>query len=267
LSLPLLFEFIVDAILTIIYPVYKTSITEHRTGQLLLILSLTLPIILVKIDEFEHVSLRTARSLLSFCHGLAVCAIYGQLQVFNPAVWKWWKVMAVFASYVLSQLMYVLGQGKCDLENEFNPNCKASKLYVGLALMFSILCCVTHLYISRDYWITKSTTPKQLNKQKVSENNNNNNKNHLCRVMDAIITSYLAIRIVTFTLNLSAKHSDKFEFRGKIVLLIILVVVTAIVPGRIVRGKLQTTKVCCCIFFLYLCFKCFYNPLGRDGDQ
>jgi hypothetical protein len=235
IAIPLLFEFLMDALLSLVYPVYKTTITEHKTGQFTLLLSLFVPFILVVVSKYSTVNISAAKCMITFCHGLAVCAIYGQLQVFNPTVWKLWKVLSVFTLYVLSQVLFTFGKIRCNDPANFESPCPRYPKYVGLALAFSVLSCGLHLWIARKY--LAELVFEKLRSAADSDS-------HFCIALNAILSVYLFTRAVLMLIVLCSDEAEQYSFRVKMALLMILVVVTAVVPGRMVRRRLMTVKVC-----------------------
>eukprot|EP01034_Spumella_vulgaris_P028490 gene28490-35347_t len=65
---------------------------------------------------------------------------------------------------------------------------------------------------------------------------------YFCLSLNVILTLYFWARIILIIISLSSDHLEQYSIRTEMGLLMILVVVTAVVPGRIVRKRLLTVK-------------------------
>jgi hypothetical protein len=224
---PLLFEFVTDWFLSHVDPVNKTTVKEQKAGQFTLLLSLSVPLVLVFVSEYNDFNTEvTTKCVTSFCHGLAVCTIYGQLRRFNSIIWNLWEVLLSFALYVLSQVLFTFGQ--------VTHKSESTSYICWLALTFSVLNCGIHLWIGKKYFI-------DLHSEKMR--NSTDSDSYFCVALNTILSTYLITRTVLILVVVCADKAIQYSVHVKMVILVILVVVATVVPDRMMRRGLMTIKV------------------------
>ena len=113
-SIPLLFEFILDVVVTCAYPARETSKSERKLDQLLLPMALILLIFLVLFNDGIHINNSVFDSILS--RSCSLCNLC-QIMVVEPVSKKLMKFFSVFVPFVTSQVLFTLGREACD-END-----------------------------------------------------------------------------------------------------------------------------------------------------
>ncbi len=236
LSVPLIFEFILDTIVSVFYPVYHHNILEHRFGHSMLLLSLALPAIAVFAAPYQpEVDLLFASCLVNCCQALAIFAIYGKLQVFGQGDWNFFNSMGVVLLYLAAQLAINFGIGKCGN----NPTCYIPSLNSTISILFLVVCLVLHVWFSRRFLYDLYAIFMKKKHEAISFSSNQ----YTCLVLILILCGYLISKILLAIGNLRNSHSLQEVLTVHIAVHLALALCAAVLPGRMIRRGMVALKV------------------------
>lgn len=234
LSLPLIFELALD----VIFSVFLPALYERRFGHGILLLSL----ILAGIPVVLHSNILFIMSFISFCQGIAACAIYGKLQVYGSK-WKIHMCIPIMTMFVVAQISICTGFAQCRIDEE--GNCRIDPSYLFLGFIFYGLCFFLQLKFAHKYgwefWKSYKRGQKIFNNFAADD--------YVCLVLQLIMALYY---FLSFVFLISAFHKPKsFEYflSGLVLRHIVLNLTASILPGRMVRRDLSVLKVC--VIYLY----------------
>jgi hypothetical protein len=235
LSIPPLVELALDIAVKAIFKIQHPQMLEHNFGHAVLLLSLSLPIILVIGALKEVFDPLFANCFIDCCQGIAVTAIYGKLQVFSTGRWTIKMVFIILAVLTLGQVS--LNQGVSSCRNE--TDCKIPQGNVAMSIFLTLLCLIFHVIFSRKYL-------KEFYRLVFTPRGSTffNTNNITCIILIFIVIIYLALRIV-LQCGYLRRHKDSMSkvLIARICVHMFLASVAAILPARMVRSMLITMKV------------------------
>ena len=241
LSLPLLFEFTVDMVISLITFSFN-KMSEPRVGYLLVLISLFLPIVVVS-GPIEGASsshnIVTLNCFVSFLQSLVIIGQYDKLQFRTKGHWTVVGCLSVIVFYVASQVLLNLGVVYDHNEDDvpFASRPKYFQICTSISLVCGVLSFCLHYYLKKNYFYSLWVDPSSMDHWRTDD--------YVAMVLQFIAAVYFCMNVIVCAL---------FMFNGKdfhhytnvgILTHIILGLCTAILPGRVVRNNFILLKVWC----------------------
>ncbi len=257
LSLPLLLEFVLDTILSSVYPAYGRNISEHRLGHFAVLLSLALPLVIVlgNINSEDQTVFNPLfdKCFTNACQCLALTGIFGTLQYIDKKNWNLANSSLIVLLFFGSQLSVNLSIEDCDGPHHCQLNLPAATISVVLI----ILSMITHTVVSIKQtkqmcrWLFWSETqPVRLTSDQVTS-----------AILSGMVAIYLALRMC---LSCSAlAHYLEYNLVGATTLTLLTSIIPALIavllPNRMIRKDVVALKVCIhCYYVLLVVFSDYY---------
>ncbi len=236
LSIPLIFEFVLDAVVSVLYPIFNHNILEHRFGHSMLLLSLAMPaLIVIGVRYQPEADLLFASCYVDCCQALAIFAIYGKLQTFGPQEWGFFNSFGIAILFLAAQMSVNFGIGRCGDD----INCQIDENSILISVLFLTVCLILHVWYSRRilYDLYAVFMKKQHESLSFSSNQ------HTCLVLTLILCGYFSSRILLSLGYLRSKHSLQDVLSVHIAVHVALALCAAILPGRMIRRGMVALKV------------------------
>ncbi len=153
LSVPLLIEFTLDFIVLACYPVYGRNVFEHKFGHFLVLISLTLPLVVVlsTISSEDQLVFNPLfdKCFVNGCQSLAITGIFGTLQYIDKANWQLTNSLTVILLFFGSQAAVNFAVTDCAGPNDCHLRVEA----LVPSLVCAILALLVHMLSSRRYFL------------------------------------------------------------------------------------------------------------------
>ncbi len=238
LSIPLIFEFCLDTVVSAMYPIYNHNIVEHRFGHAFLLVSLFLPIIpALAFEKSMEVNQNFSRCFICSCQALTLTAIFGKLQVFGQAEWNAINSGMCLVAYVISQLALnfsftLLSEG----DEELNYDA------LVVATTFSLLSVLLVVWFAR-----RTVTDMYLLVFREHEAISFSSNQYTCVVLLSIVFLYALTTFLSIATGYLQYCSDSDEvqhvWQVEIGIHVALSLCGAILPGRMIRRGMVALKV------------------------
>ncbi len=258
LSIPLIFEFVLDFFVSLLYPVFHQNILEHKFGHSFLLLSLALPAILVfSIHSLSEMDSLFGSCFIDCCQALAIFSIYGKLQIFSLGEWNIRNTTIISMIFLGANMFINFAVGECGEESHQQLN----QLNVFMALLLTIVCVLLHSWFSRhalhDLY---ACTFRKKSQESISFTSNQ----YTCLVLILILYGYFLCRMFFYVDYLGKPRGLQSVLTSHLVLQIVLAVCAAVLPGRMIRRGMVTLKVSFCSSFVcFMCCLVLFEDLAR----
>ncbi len=231
LAIPLILEFILDIVAATLNPIYYQNVLEHRFGHLLLLFSLSLPVVLLgAISHEAQFDAMFCRCLLSFCEAVSVSAVFGMLQVFGLGeCWKAWNSLLILALFLVTQLVF----------NFIWTSGSARLFALSLSIATGVVRLALIIWFARAHFREMFTFMLQKNQSSHLTNNK-----YRCFAFVTLIFLYFFARLIVNIYFLSTSPANLVQtIVNRLILLMILAVGGAVIPGRMFRRGVVALKV------------------------
>lgn len=232
LSLPLLLELFADILIA---KIAKSHLDEYHLGYFILLLSLFLPVILIKnslVDAQSDYSILFTNCFISFLQSIVIIAQYDWLIVVTGQ-WSIFGCLLCSALFVGSQTTqnYAIAYSPTKRENKY------SNSFLFVSFVLGILCLIAHMVYSKHYIRLFCSYCCRSKEARPTLDTNS--------LVGAVLQSSTALYIIVTIITTLTFFGD-FVSRNlliDVVTHIVLVLCISIIPGRIIRKKLFLANV------------------------
>lgn len=227
---PIAIEYILDIIVSYIYPTVHEAAhaLEDKVGHGLIILSLV-PTSHIPFWLMGNNACHNRDGFVSFAHAMIVCGVLGKLETFSSDVWHPSDAILIMTLFLSAQMSLLLG---ITFEDGMIGYTRLS-LQLGAFLKF--LSAVAFLTSSRNIQLVFHEIKKQ---QSIFFTT----RKYLCLMLFIGLSLFLIRTTVFLYTTLLAWPKVGEATSTRIITHVIAVIVTAVLPGRIMRRGLQAAE-------------------------
>ena len=249
-SLPLMFDFVLDQCIGARSAKYFETIKTHRFADFLIISSVFLTGVVV-IFGSEY-TVEFLYSIVGCGQCLAMCGLYGRLIVLSKGKWNAANCSVLMSFFMLSELFLVhqvkdcgIGGGSCFSMTYFFLSIIANA--VNLVLHF-YMCSLSLLSFRRNKIVESKPAEKAKPDVYLTK--------YACMLTSTLIMLFLAVRLILLCVVGFRKLEDTQDAReltgGNLMVLLVVAIIAASLPGRVVRLGIMNLKVGRCIQEKYI---------------
>lgn len=231
-SIPLLFEFILDSIAAKFQALSPLKDLEHRFGHGLLLLSLFLVVFVVPF-EIENDSVIVVNSVFSLLQTLVIVGVFGKLLAHGNGHWSIVGCWSVVVLFVLSKIFSEFGIFLGKVSSEF--------VFVALSLVCMILCFLVHIYLGKKLFVQYLAC--RMGYTAINCESSSGIDDIVCCILQGIVSLYLLVSIFALAVFLSWRYPVDTYTNVEILKQLILALCAAILPGRMIRRSFILLKV------------------------
>jgi hypothetical protein len=231
IACPLLIEYGLDLLVTFVYPtINETHVLEDRLGHGILIASL-IPLSYVPYWIFGNSFCLIRDGLVSISHTMVVCGVLGKLETFSKDIWHESDAIAVLTIFVIAQLCLVLGM---QVEHGL----------VTYQRWSLIITCILKFISVAIFFRSSQNIPLVFQEITKEESNFFITRKYLCSILFIGLSFFLMIcSLLTCQACYRLDMEPIMDMETiRIVVQLVTIIVTAVLPGRIIRRGLQAVE-------------------------
>lgn len=255
MSLPLVFEFLLDFVVSIL-STSSRKVMEPKVGYVMIILAMLLPVCIVSgplEDATTPYSAVFVNCFMSFLQNLILIGLFDKLLFRTKGHWTVRGCLSVLVFFVASQVCLNLGvlYGPVDMDHlSFTTRSERVKWLLCSSIVSGIICFVLHNCLSKKYLKNFYSNGFSIESLEIDD--------YVSIVLQFIAFAYF---VVNFSVSISLLV-DRYDFNRYVnigvISHIILGLCAAILPGRVVRKHFLVLQVISSICILSTEFIFFF---------
>lgn len=242
LSLPLMFEFFLDVVVSQLSTSAK-KLSEPKAGYFMIVLALFLPVCTISgpiEDARSHCGVLFINCFISFLLSLIVVGLYDKLQFRTKGHWQLLGCLSTVFFFIASQVLLNLGVAFGPVEDEdykFHLKTPRVRWCLGMAFASGIAAFLLTSFFSKRYIISMW--------KKASLSVLGSIDDYVAVVLQCIASVYFIVNSTTILVYLVDRWDFDHYLNVFVISLIVLGLCAAILPGRVVRKKFMLLNVSC----------------------
>lgn len=228
--IPMAIEHILDIIVSYLYPTVHEAahVLEDKLGHALIILSLV-PASYIPFWIMGNSACHNRDGFVSFAHAMIVCGVLGKLETFSNDVWHPSDAILVMTLFLLAQMSLLMGITFEDGMPGY------TRLSLQLGVFFKFFSAIAFLTSSRNIQLVFREIKKE---QAIFFTT----RKYLCSMLFIGLSLFLIRSTIFLYTTLMAWPDVREAAPTRIATQVIAVIVTALLPGRIMRRGLQAAE-------------------------